>query len=228
MERTNQRSNSYTIIIIIVLACIVMAFVEAVLAPGYALKSVMKLILFLILPVIVLRKQKDIDIVGLIKLKRNKLLLPILLGIGVYLFIIVAYYTIGSLFDFSQVAKAITASSGVGKMEFVWVSLYISLVNSFVEEAFFRGIGFLVLGSFTSRRFAFLFSAAAFSLYHVAIMSSWFSFSLFLLLLISLFIAGLLFNWLNEKYKTILPSWMVHVCANFAINTIGFILFGIL
>ncbi len=226
MERTTQRSKSSTIIIIMVLACIIMAFVEAILSPGYALKSVIKLILFLFLPIIILRKQKTIDILGLIY-RKKKLLLPILLGIGVYLFIIAAYYTIGRLFDFSQVAEAITASSGVGKTEFVWVSLYISLVNSLVEEFFFRGIGFLVLGSLTTRRFAYLFSAAVFSLYHVAIMSSWFSFSLFLLLLVSLFVAGLLFNWLDEKYKTILPSWMVHMCANFAINTIGFILFGI-
>jgi membrane protease YdiL (CAAX protease family) len=132
------------------------------------------------------------------------------------------------LFDFSQVAEAITGSSGVDQKEFVWVALYISFVNSLVEEIFFRGFGFLLLSRFTTRRTAYVFSAAAFSLYHVAIMSSWFSFYLFLLLLISLFVAGLLFNRINEKSGTIYPSWLVHMCANFAINTIGFILFGIL
>ncbi|NMO95148.1 hypothetical protein [Paenibacillus lemnae] len=38
---------------------------------------------------------------------------------------------------------------------------------------------------------------------------------------------GLLFNWLNEKNGNIYASWMVHMCANLAINTIGFMLFEI-
>ncbi len=224
----NQKHNGRLVVLIIVLACGIMAFVEAVLAPGYALKSIIKIVLFLILPVLVLSRHKETDLPGILKIKGRKLLIPILLGIGVYLFIITAYYTIGSLFDFSRVAEAITGSSGVDKKGFVWVALYISLVNSLLEEFFFRGIGFLILSRFTARRIAYLFSSIAFSLYHVAIMSSWFSFYLFLLLLVSLFVAGLLFNWLNEKSRTIYPSWLVHMCANFAINTIGFILFGIL
>ena len=32
----------------------------------------------------------------------------------------------------------------------------------------------------------------------------------------------------DEKYNNIYSSWLVHMCANFAINTVGFILFGIL
>ena len=44
---------------------------------------------------------------------------------------------------------------------------------------------------------------------------------------IVLFLGGLIFNYLNEKCKNIYPSWLVHMCANFATNTIGFILFGI-
>jgi CAAX amino terminal protease family. len=49
-----------------------------------------------------------------------------------------------------------------------------------------------------------------------------------MLLIAGLFFAGLVFNWLNEKAETIYASWMVHMFANFAINTIGYILFGIL
>jgi membrane protease YdiL (CAAX protease family) len=228
VEVMTQKRNCWMVVLIIILACGIMAFVEAVMAPGYAIKSVIKLVLFLILPMLILFRQKEVALINVLRIEGKKLLFPILLGIGVYVFIIVAYYTTGRLFDFSQVADAITGSSGVDKKEFVWVALYISIVNSLLEEFFFRGIGFLLLSRFTTRRVAYVFSAAAFSLYHVAIMSSWFSFYLFLLLLVSLFVAGLLFDWLNEKSRTIYPSWLVHMCANFAINTIGFILFGIL
>ncbi len=228
MEVMTQKRNCRIVVLLIIVACGIMAFVEAVLAPGYAIKSVIKLVLFLIVPLIVLSRQMNVALIDILKLKGKKLLFPILLGIGVYVFIIAAYYTIGGLFDFTRVADAITGSSGVGKEEFVWVALYISFVNSILEEFFFRGIGFLLLSRFTTRRVSYVFSAAAFSLYHVAIMSSWFSIYLFLLLLFSLFVAGLLFDWLNEKSRNIYPSWLVHMCANFAINTIGFILFGIL
>ncbi|MDF2906931.1 MAG: Abortive infection protein [Herbinix sp.] len=224
----SRRQNCIVVVLIILMACGIMAFVEAVMVPGYALKSVIKIFLFIAVPVLVISRHKEVDLRGILRIEGKKLIAPILLGIVVYLIIIVAYYTIGRLFDFSQVAEAITGSSGVDKKEFVWVALYISFINSLVEEFFFRGIGFLLLRQLTTRRVAYVFSAAAFSLYHVAIISSWFSFYLFLLLMISLFVAGLLFNLLNEKSGTIYHSWLVHMCANFAINTIGFILFGIL
>jgi hypothetical protein len=37
-----------------------------------------------------------------------------------------------------------------------------------------------------------------------------------------------IFNILNEKSENIYASWLSHMFANFAINTIGFILFGII
>ena len=43
-------------------------------------------------------------------------------------------------------------------------------------------------------------------------------------MLISLFFAGLLFNWLNERYQNLYASWMVHMFANLAINTVGLLL----
>ena len=52
--------------------------------------------------------------------------------------------------------------------------------------------------------------------------------NIFAIILIGLFAGGLIFNYLNEKSETIYSSWLVHMFANFAINTVGFILFGII
>lgn len=223
-----RKRNQIIIVLLIILSCVIMAVVEAVLAPGYGMKSVIKIILFLFLPTIILARDGTLALTDIFRIKGKFLLKPILLGIIVYCIILLAYFSLGAFFDFSQVAGAITSSSGVGKEEFVWVALYISFINSLLEEYFFRGIGFLMLSKVSSRRFAYLFSAALFALYHIAIMSSWFSIYLFLLLLVSLFAAGLIFDWLNEKSGTIYQSWLVHMFANFAINTIGFILFGLI
>jgi len=221
--------RSFTPVVLLITAvCVIMALIDALLSPDYFVKSAIKLLLFLIVPIIIVRSNKEISLKGLLKIERKKIVLPILWGVGVYLFIMGAYFIIGPYFDFSNVTVALADNYGVKKENFVQVALYISFVNSLLEEFFFRGFAFLTLKKLVSRRFAYLFSAAAFSLYHIAIMSSWFNPFLFLLLIACLFVAGIFFDWLNEKSNTIYTSWLVHMCANFATNTVGFILFGII
>ena len=55
-------------------------------------------------------------------------------------------------------------------------------------------------------------------------MTGWFSPWLFGLVLVGLTVGGIVFNLLNRWTGTIYCSWLVHMFANFAINTIGFIL----
>ena len=132
------------------------------------------------------------------------------------------------IFDFSSITSSLTKNIGVTGENFVFVSLYISFVNSLLEEFFFRGFAFITLKRITSRRFAYLFSAAVFAVYHIAMMIGWFSLDVFIIIMVGLFAGGIIFNYLNEKSATVYPSWLVHMFANFAINTVGFILFGII
>lgn len=222
------KTNCKRIVLLIIIICTIMAFIDGVLSPDYFVKSAIKLILFFLTPILFTRGIKDVSYKGLFRVERKMLIMPILLGVGVYVFILGAYAILGPYFDFSNVTVALADNYGVSKDNFVTVALYISFVNSLLEEFFFRGFAFLILMKYTTTRFAYLFSAGVFSLYHVAIMSSWFSPLLFLLLILSLFLAGLMFDWLNKRQGTIYTSWLVHMCANFAINTIGFLLFGII
>lgn len=59
-------------------------------------------------------------------------------------------------------------------------------------------------------------------------MKGWFSPVLFILAILGLMIGGCIFNYLDEKNGTIFQSWMVHMFANLAINTVGMILFGMI
>ena len=106
--------------------------------------------------------------------------------------------------------------------------IYISFINSLLEEFFFRGFAFLSLKRLTGRGFAYVFSSLSFALYHVAMMIGWFSLPLFMLMLAGLFVGGMIFNYLNEKCENVYTSWLVHMFANLGINTVGFILFGII
>ncbi|MFD1134559.1 CPBP family intramembrane glutamic endopeptidase [Paenibacillus urinalis] len=224
----NSRKNLVSIILIVVFSCVVMGYVDAVLKPDYTVKSIIKIILFLTLPALYAYFSREVSFRALFKFDKKSLKFAMLLGIGVFIIILGSYFLIGPYFDFTQVTGALQNNMGVNAGNFVFVAIYISIVNSLLEEFFFRGFAFLTLKKLAGRRFAYLFSAGAFAVYHIAMMTSWFTIALFVLLIASLFVAGVIFNWLNERNGNIYASWMVHMCANLAINTIGFILFGII
>ena len=130
------------------------------------------------------------------------------------------------IFDFSAITTSLTNNIGVTKDNFIYVSLYISFVNSLLEEFFFRGFSFITLKEYTSRKFAYIFSSLAFALYHIAMMIGWFDVPVILISLAGLFAGGMIFNRFDEKNENIYLSWLIHMFANFATNTIGFILFA--
>lgn len=219
-----KKRSAILVIVLTVLSCLVMALVDGVLRPGYAAKSAIKIAVFMLIPLMATRADQEILYLPLLRPKKKGLLPAIALGIGIYAVILGGYFLISPFFNFSQIAGALTENAGVTKENFLYVSLYISFINSFLEEFFFRGFVFTNLKQLTGRKLAYIFSAAAFSLYHVAMMIGWFSPALFLLVMMGLVIGGMIFNWLNEKLDTIYCSWLTHMFANFAINTIGFIL----
>ena len=207
-----------------VLCCLVMALVDGVLRPGYGVKSAIKVAMFMFVPLIASRMDHGVLYLSLFRPKKKGLLSALALGVGIYVVILGAYFLLSPFFDFSRIAGALTANAGVTKDNFLYVSLYISFANSLLEEFFFRGFVFTNLKQHSGRTLAYIFSAGAFSLYHVAMMIGWFSPALFLLVMTGLAIGGVLFNWLNEKLDTIYCSWLAHMFANFAINTVGFLL----
>ena len=220
--------RSFGISLMVLCICAVMAVVDGVYQANYVLKSAIKLVMFLEIPVSFAFADKGLKISRLFVMRKKGMGLALLLGIGVYVVILGGYFLLKDVFDFSAVTTTLTANIGVNGKNFIFVSLYISFINSLLEEFFFRGFAFLTLKKRASRFYAYCFSALIFALYHVAMMIGWFSWEVFAIILLGLFVGGLLFNVLNEKSNTIYPSWFVHMFANFAINTVGFILFGII
>ena len=216
------------ITILIAVFCVLMAVIDGVLKADYFIKSGIKLVLFLVLPSIYAFFDRDITVKNLFVPDKKGMGFTAVLCLAVYGVILGGYLLLKDVFDFSAITGTLTENIGVTGENFIFVSLYISFVNSFLEEFFFRGFAFLTLKRVSGRKFAYLFSAAVFAVYHIAMMIGWFGIPLFLIILAGLFLGGIIFNRLNEKSGTVYPSWLVHMFANFAINTVGFILFGII
>ncbi|MBQ9737600.1 MAG: CPBP family intramembrane metalloprotease [Clostridia bacterium] len=202
-----------------------MGVVDAVIQPGYAIKSAIKIVVFLLIPVAYGIFNKEVDIKRLIKPDKKGFVVALALGLLVYVIILGAYFAFRNIFDFSVLTKSLNESTGVNKSNFVWVAFYISFVNSLLEEFFFRGFAFVTLKKIISRRFAHIFSSMTFALYHIAMMIGWFGVPVILISLLGLFAGGVIFNKFAERSESIYLSWLVHMFANFATNTIGFILF---
>lgn len=212
--------------ILVIIACIVMGIVDAVIQPGYAIKSAIKIIMFLLIPIVYGLFLKEFNIKNLMKPDKKGLCIALCLGFLIYGVVLGAYWIFKDVFDFSALTGSLNETTGVNKSNFIWVAIYISFVNSLLEEFFFRGFSFITLKKLTSRRFAYVFSSMAFALYHIAMMIGWFGLPVILISLVGLFIGGMIFNRFDEKSENIYLSWLIHMFANFATNTIGFILFA--
>lgn len=226
---TKFNRNNLGIIIIMIMSIIIMFVIDYFIQPGYLWKSILKILVFLIIPLLYIVLAKGMTIKDQFKIaSKDQIVRSLGLGVLIYILIIGGYFMLRAFIDLDNIQKILGDSLNVKKDNFIFVALYISFFNSLLEEFFFRGFLFLGLYGRASRPMAYGISALAFAVYHVAIMIDWFSVGLFFLALAGLFIGGLIFNWLNEKNKNIYNSWLVHMFANFAINTVGFIMFGIL
>lgn len=220
---TLKQRKEIQIIILVIIGCTIMAIVESILKPGYFYKSIIKMITFFSCFLIF----KAINRTPLLIFKiddKKQLLISLLIGLVVYGIIISGYYIFKDLINFNNITNNLLEKENITKNNFIYVSVYISIINSFIEELFFRGFAFIELKKHLKTTFAYLISAILFAIYHIFIIFSWFSLPLFILLLISLIIAGIIFNYFDRK-GSIYHSWIIHICANLSINTIGFIMF---
>ncbi len=209
---------------------ILVDLIDAVIKPNYFVKIPIKLVFFLALPMIffIVNKKEFKEFKSLFVFKKSGILKSLLLGAAVYAVIMSAYFLLRNTIDFSRVTSNLTDGMGITADNFIYVSLYISLMNSFLEEFFFRGYGFITLKKYTNRKFAYIFSSCVFAVYHIGMLIGMFGAGALLLLLFGLIAGGCIFDYLNEKNENIYSSWFVHMFANFAINTVGMILFGVL
>ena len=211
------KRKALSIIFAMVLACAVMALVETVIRPGYLVKSCIKWVLFLGLSIGSLRGS----------LRREGRGLGRCLGGGIFAVILAAFFLFRDFIDLGTIADGLLGKEGISRENFLWVALYISICNSFLEELLFRGLGYLALRKHSSEGFAMVFSAAAFAVYHAAILDGWFSWWVYGLCMLGLFVGGPIFNALDRR-GGILPSWLAHAGANLAINYICLMMFGLI
>lgn len=205
-------------------ACSLLFVFEQVIDVTYGVKTGLKVLLFAILPLVFMLKMRSFTLFK--NVDKKGLLLGLVCGIISFSVVIGAYLIFQDVIDTTSILQSLEEKNITASV-FIFIGLYITFGNSFLEEYFFRGFIFFSLVE-KNKWLAYLFSSGLFALYHLAMIAGWFNLPLTLLSLLGLFIIGLVFNFLNQKSKNMLNSWMVHIFADIAIILIGFHLFGII
>lgn len=221
MKQTD-KGRSYGIMAFTAACCGAMAFVETAIEPPYIVKSAIKAALFLVLPIIIAKAAHIKLFDRSFSLNRKRIAALLALGALLYGVIIGAYALTRDLFDYASLVQSLSADQKVDSGSFIWVALYISFCNSFLEEFLFRLLSFLQLSKYTSKKIAYAFSSVIFAVYHIAMIGPSFPPLLLLLALIGLTAGGCLFDYADDKAGTIYNSWVIHMAADFAIMTIWY------
>jgi len=217
------KAKARGIMLLIAVCCVIMALIETVIEPVYAVKSAIKVIVFLLFPLI-FAKMIQVDLFHhSFALDRKGILKLLALGLSIYAVIIGAYALTKHFFDYPSLVRSLSADQKVAGDSFIWVALYISFCNSFLEEFLFRFVAFIQLSQFTARKTAYAFSSVIFAVYHISIIGASFPPLLLFLALIGLTIGGFIFDYVDEKNETICNSWMIHIFADLAIMTVWYI-----
>jgi len=218
----NKKKNVLLLTVFSLLACVLHAVMLRTPFNHYAYTSAFKVVVFLICPLIYLKISKEMTVRELFSLfsmnrDRKNIKFSFFLGLGVFAIIIVGFIIAQPLLDSEMIAYALD-SYGITRSNAFLVFLYIVLINAAVEELFFRGFIFMSLYRMNLKHYAHLYSSLLFALYHATILNAAMAPGIFILCMAGLVVAGIFFNVLAVKCKSIGGSLIVHISANFALT----------
>lgn len=204
------------------ISIVVLFGIEQGLTVSYGIKTTVKILLFLGIPLILFYK-KGFSFLHFGKIDRQSSSAAIIGGISVMTVIVVSFIKLRTFIDIDALLLSL-GEIGVTASTFPFIAAYILFGNSLLEEFFFRGF----LPSFFNRFWSrILIPSFLFALYHITIFLTWFSLPLLTLAVFGLWIGGIIFQLVNENSKTILPSWIIHICADLGVLLVGIYMFYI-
>ena len=146
----------------------------------------------------------------------------LMLSLLAFSIIFIGFLIINNFMNFDILKNEFINKYKLTGYKFFIASFYLVVINSFIEEYFFRGFIFL---NYKNRKTGNIFSSIMFSIYHISNFQNWFDNKFLLVIPItSLVIAGIIFNYLVSITDDIYNSYIPHMFADLAIVIIGFFL----
>ena len=216
------KSKALKLSIFALIACVLHAIILFTPFNAYLYSSIFKVIVFTSFPIVYFKVYKEgnfKDLLSLFSMKKNRqgIKFAFFLGIGVFVFIVVTFIILQPFIDREMVVEAL-AQNGITPNNAIFVFVYIVVINAALEQFFFRGFVFMTLYRMNFKFYAHAFSSLLFAIYHIPILYNAIALSMLILCTVGLVAAGLIFNALTIKCKSISGSLIVHISANLALN----------
>lgn len=209
----NKRTIIYSLVAIVALVLIEQVFVLT-----YINKQIFRISLFLIIPLIEIYIIKKSNIETEIQFERptwKEFKVPFLVSIVIFVGTIGGYFMFQFMFDAQRVIGG-AEELGIRPYNVVIWGVYLSFINSLIEEFFFRGYIYYALEK-RSTKLAILGSSVLWSVYHVIIFITIFPLYTVIFTILGLVIIGVLLAYINLYGKSFINSWLVHIVADIAI-----------
>lgn len=121
-----------------------------------------------------------------------------------------AFFLFKNMLSGALITSTLETFASITPTNILFIGLYIIVVNSLLEEFFWRGFFFNELHTLYGWFVAYVLTGIGFSLYHVAFFYSWFSFYFVLLATTGLFVYSLFMCMLFQKYQDLFTCWLIH------------------
>lgn len=128
-KRVKMQKNM-SIIVTVSVFSLAITLIDAWVQPNYFIKIPIKVVFFLALPMLFFIKHKEDfrDFKKLFIFQKSGILKAFILAIGVYAIILSGYFLTENTIDYSGVTSGLTEGMGITAENFIYVSLYISLM----------------------------------------------------------------------------------------------------
>ena len=169
----------------------------------------------------------DKDKFPFVRFKKDGLLAGVLSGLIIGASLIALYFLFfKNILDFTMLKYKAT-QLGFSGTNFIFLAIFITIINSSIEEYYWRWFAFTKLRNVVSSRKAILISAFGFSFHHIIVLISYFGIPFGMLFSFGVFLGGLIWAYFYDKYDSILPCIVSHLIIDAAVMAIGYdIIFG--
>ena len=159
---------------------------------------------------------------------RKNILLLIFIGIILASIYLLGFFLFKSYLDINNIVSKLQELASINVNNLIFIGLYIILINSLLEEFFWRGFIFKKLIKLVKPWTAHLSTGIAFSFHHIMFFYDWFTLGFFILVTIGLTIYSIIMNFIFQKYQDLFSCWIVHGIVDIAQIFIAFMIFGLI
>jgi membrane protease YdiL (CAAX protease family) len=160
--------------------------------------------------------------------RRGGLLVGLLLGLIMGAVILGSYRLLASGWIDLEHLRMLASRNGFGTIaSYLGLALYLTLVNSLLEEFVWRWFVFRRAEEAFGSRSAVVLAALFFMIHHTIALRIQFGREITLIGSLGVFVSGLAWSWCYLRYRSVWPGYVSHVLADTAIFLVGWrLLFG--